>query len=301
MRPRRLIFAGLALLLAPVLYVIAQPIAPAHQPVVSGPVVVRGAPASTSAAPTFAASRPAPTATTPPSASGATPSAAATTAAITGSTTAATDPSVAGYIVDGSAFQAVTGSWVVPAITCGAVQRRSVATWVGIEAASRVTTERVGVTSLCQGGHSVETFAWYQAAPAAVVRFPATVATGDVVTATVSVDGTTFMFSLADARTGAQAGASRSLPSAARDAVAWLVDSRPLGCLGSCTGIALADFGQTGFAAARATGSGRQGTIGEPLWSRAQVTMTTTSGAPRAHPSVLSGGGASFTVDWLGP
>lgn len=301
MRPRWLILAGLALLLGPVLYVIAQPIAPAHQPVASGPVVVRSAPGSATASPTAAPSSTASTATTAPSAPGPTSSAAATTAAITGSTTTATDPAVAGYIVDGSAFQAVTGTWVVPTITCGAVQRRSVAGWVGIEAASRVTTERVGVTSLCEGGHTVETFAWYQAAPAAPVRLPGTVVAGDPITATVSASGTTFTFDLVDARTGAQARASRSLPSADHDAVAWLVDSRPLGCLGSCSGIALADFGRIGFTAARATGSGRLGTIGEPLWSRAAVTMTTTSGAPRARPSSLSGDGASFSVDWLGP
>ena len=293
--------AGLLLLLVPVAYLVIQPIAPAHQAGLTEPPILRGATPSTpqraSTVPSnvvIATSSLSPTATPsapPPS-----------TTPLIGLSTSATDPSVAGYVIGGSVFRAANASWIVPVITCGSVQRRAVATWIGIGSSASGTRVRIGVTGVCLGGHAVEVFAWYQAAiVAAPVRLDVAVGGGDQVTAAITLDGGGYRFSLTDARSGGVGVAAGPLGRTPGDTASWLVDARPLGCGTECSGASLADFGRLTFSQAQAVGRTGPGTISEPLWSRTQVTMTTTAGQPRATTSGLSGGGSTFAVDWVRP
>jgi Peptidase A4 family len=295
---RRLILVGLILLLAPIIYLLGQPITPAgvvsateglvRSPLPVEPAASASASAAATRTPVPTATAPRVSATPPPPASGP-----------TGLTSSTTDPSVAGYIVSGSSFTSVRGTWQIPSITCGSVQDHSVAVWIGTEGVSGGASAQVGTSTLCVRG-ALQTFAWYQAAPAAAVRLSVAVAPGQTVSGAVTSSGTTFTFSLIDESSGARATATATLAGAPRDAAAWFVDRRPIGCRGTCTGYTLGDFGRIELSGAQATGSGRSGAIDEAAWSEARVSMVT-NGTTQAEASTLGSSGSAFTVTWLKP
>jgi hypothetical protein len=294
----------LGLLLVPLLYLLIQPIRPADSSgTTSPPLRPAGAsPLATGSEPPLASG---PAASPSASATGS-PGAGTSPGAVggplpTGATTAAQNGSVAGYVLGGSQFTAVRGTWVQPGISCSTVQRRTVSAWVGVDGYASGTAEEVGTASACGGQTGPRTFAWYQLYPHAAVVTPLVVRAGDALQAEVTVAAERFTLSLRDLTTGGAWSTTAVLPTASREAVAWLVDAHPVACGGACSGYTLADFGSLTFTGLSATGNGHPGTLDDPLWSRERITMVDSSGAAKAAPGTLDPQGAAFTVAWLRP
>src|SRR5919197_4952833 len=103
-----------------------------------------------------------------------------------------------GYAVTGptGAVSHVTGSWVVPAVTCATGETSYAAFWIGIDGDSSNTVEQIGTDSDCQDG--VPTYyAWFEFFPFRP-RFITTVpvAPGDVIAAEVTYHASTGKFEL---------------------------------------------------------------------------------------------------------
>jgi hypothetical protein len=94
----------------------------------------------------------------------------------------------AGYAADGKTYTSVSGSWVVPSITCSKTQDSSTSPWVGIDGWNSPTVEQIGMDQNCN--HGKLSFApWVEMYPADSIYFTETVKPGDAITASVTYQG----------------------------------------------------------------------------------------------------------------
>jgi hypothetical protein len=233
----------------------------------------------------------------------------------------------AGYVAgssDGSTqFSNVSGSWVQPTSKCGTGQDDA-AFWVGIGGSgsdgqsssygsalgdgSSTSLEQIGTEGNCTG-NGTQYYAWYELVPAAPVQLNLSIHPGDTITASVSVNGDSTAFSLTDKTTGQSFSKTVSSPNPDTSSAEWIAEA-PSECdgSGSCTPLALSDFGTVDFTSASATANGHTGTISDSNWSSEAVALGSggsydisyggggnTAGAT---PSTLSSDGSSFSVAW---
>ncbi|MGO9967583.1 MAG: G1 family glutamic endopeptidase [Bryobacteraceae bacterium] len=218
-----------------------------------------------------------------------------------------------GYAVTGPNITDVKGSWIVPAVTCSAApasprsrnqaqQAQYSAFWVGIDGYSSSTVEQVGTDSDCEGGKP-DYYAWFEFYPHpsySVNNFP--VKPGDLISAEVSYNGSTKLFTvtLADETSGKSFSTSTSVPSAARSSAEWIAEA-PSGGSGvlSLADFSTVDFGQNYTSLGNtcdATVNGTAGAIGS-FGTNQAITMVSVSGADEAVPSALANG-TSFVISW---
>jgi Peptidase A4 family len=211
-----------------------------------------------------------------------------------------------GYVVTGPAGSVsdVTGSWVVPAVTCATSKTAASSFWIGIDGDASPTVEQIGTDSDCQ--HGVPTyFAWFEFFPFAARRVGTVpVAPGDVITAAVTYEASSHTFTLALTNVTQQAAFTVSRPFPARRASAeWIAEAPSSG--GGV--LPLADFGTveygvdfTGVSATNtATINGITAPIGSFGTAVQAITMVSQSKAIKAQPSGLSPDGTSFSVTWV--
>jgi Peptidase A4 family len=102
-----------------------------------------------------------------------------------------------GYVVTGSTFTSVTGSWHVPTVACGPTAT-STSVWAGLDGYSSPTVEQIGTTVACSGG-TASYYAWYELYPSPPVVFSNTVKPGDQIKTSVTADGSgKFTFKISD-------------------------------------------------------------------------------------------------------
>jgi Peptidase A4 family len=226
----------------------------------------------------------------------------------------------AGYVVGGSGssnqqFRSVSGSWVQPTANCTSGQGNS-AFWIGLGGSGQSESlEQDGTEADCSANGTPSYFAWYEMVPKAPVQVNMTIHAGDHMSSKVTVDGNNVSFWLADETTGATFSKTFQMSNPDTSSAEWIAEA-PSQCsqgLSSCTPLPLADFGTAQFSNATATDTnGHTGTISDPSWSAAAVTLspgasnmgfasydpTSQSNSAGATPSSLSSDGSSFSVAW---
>jgi len=205
----------------------------------------------------------------------------------------------AGYAVQTSltkpmngAVTDVQGTWIVPAVICSATNSYS-SFWIGIDGYSSNTVEQIGTDSDCSSGKAVY-YAWYEMYPKYPVNLAMAITPGHTMSAEVKFLGSgNFQLTITDLTTGATFLTTQKSPSAKRSSAEWIAEAPWSGGV-----LPLAKFGTVSFTSAQATLNGHPGSISDTAWQNDAITMTTSSGAPKATPSTLSSDGSSFSITW---
>ena len=212
----------------------------------------------------------------------------------------------------GLEFTSVTGTWTVPVTTCDSTSTASAAFWVGLGGSSDTATglEQTGTGADCSNG-TAKYYAWYEILPAASVTVPLKVKPGDQITTSVNVSGTTVLVQIKN-RTR-KTRFTKALTVAAPDlsSAEWIAEA-PSACsnTGRCTVLPLANFGTVNFTRAAVIASAHPGTITDPTWANAAISLVPqsssrffaardSSSTAGATPGVLSADGRSFPVSWV--
>ncbi|MHB8657032.1 MAG: G1 family glutamic endopeptidase [Solirubrobacteraceae bacterium] len=214
----------------------------------------------------------------------------------------------AGYAVHrpGVSFRYVAGAWRQPTATCTRGEEAFSAIWVGIGgySVSSSALEQIGTEVDCTALGRVSSSAWLELIPAPSQTISLRVRPGDLMGASVTVNGHQVTLAIDDATT--RRSFKRTLYAAAIDTASaeWIVEA-PSDCLSSnqCQTLPLADFGSAmvGMASARTT-AGHPGTIGDRAWDRTRITLLPGGrrfvgyGVPEAIPTELSGADNAFKV-----
>jgi Peptidase A4 family len=217
-------------------------------------------------------------------------------------TVSTTSANWAGYALRraGTTFRTVSGTWTVPAVACTAGRATYSANWVGLGGYSTTAKalEQLGTESDCSRSGKASYAAWFEVVPAAASTAKLTVKPGDVITASVQVRGRVVTLKLIDRTRGTTATKVVRASAVDLTSAEWIVEAPAL-CSGSttsdasCAQTALADFGATGFSAARATTSaGHTGTILDAAWTPVAIALRATT------PGALDEAGAAFAVTY---
>lgn len=194
-----------------------------------------------------------------------------------------------GYAIPTNAVSDVKGSWIVPSLTCTAVNTYSSA-WVGIDGYSDNTVEQTGTEQDCANGQAVYS-AWYEMYPKPAFRVNLALKAGDLISAEVKyLGGNQFVLSLTN-NTNGQTFTTRQTSKGKRQSAEWIMEAPWSGGV-----LPLANFGTIQFSSASAVINGQTGSVNS--WANDPITMTDSSGSPKAIPGVLSNNGSSFNVDW---
>lgn len=233
----------------------------------------------------------------------------------------ATSENWSGYVAQGSSasgqsnFRSVSGSWVVPSVDCSS-GRGYASFWVGLGGAGQARAlEQTGTEASCSTSGAVSYSAWYELVPAAPVTVDMAATPGDTVSGRVTVNGSSVTVSLSNQTTGASFKRTLTMTDPDVSSAEWIAEA-PSACqqgTSGCTTLPLADFGTVRFSHASATTvAGHTGTISDPGWSAAAVSLSPSSetlgldgvqlasqdASAGATPSSLTDDGAAFSVTW---
>ncbi len=228
-----------------------------------------------------------------------------------------------GYVAGGSSsaspatrFKSVAGSWVAPAANCTSTNAGGgySAFWVGLGGAGQTEAlEQAGTEANCSADGQTSYFAWYELVPSAPVTVDLAVHPGDQISTRVTVQGTSVDVSISDQTTGQSFTKQLTMSNPDVSSAEWIAEA-PSSCDGSasrCAPLPLTDFGTVKFTSASATTTdGHTGSIADPNWSTAAVSLTpgasssgfggvdlsTGQSSGSATPSALSPDGSSFSV-----
>jgi hypothetical protein len=215
------------------------------------------------------------------------------------SVVASTSTNWSGYAVSTSrgAVTAVSGSWVVPAVTGSGTAYSS--SWVGVDGFNSSTVEQIGTDSDLANG-TPQYYAWYEMYPSGSLEVPVTIHAGDAISAAVTYGSGAFTLSLTDVTTGQSYQTTQTAPGAQRSSAEW-IEEAPSSFFGV---LPLANFGTVAFSKAQAAVGGTTGPI-DAAWSNAQVNkinMVSRFGATEDTTSALGDSGttatSSFTVTY---
>lgn len=229
----------------------------------------------------------------------------------------------AGYAIhhSGVNFTKVIGAWTQPDATCTAGEPTYSSVWVGIGGYSESSRalEQIGTEADCSAAGKAVSSAWYELVPASSRTIRLTIDAGDHVRASVSVVGSQVALTLDDLTR--HRSFTKTLHASTLDTTSaeWIVEA-PSVCDAagavSCQTLPLADFGSTGFSAARAASTaGHTGSIEDRTWTTTKISLTEAArrfigaGGPpgqdaaadvTAVPSALTAAGSAFTVTYQG-
>jgi hypothetical protein len=228
----------------------------------------------------------------------------------------------AGYAVhhSGLNFTKVIGAWTQPKATCTAGEPTYSSVWVGIGGYSETSQalEQIGTEADCSATGKAVSSAWYELVPAASRTIKLTIDAGDHVQASVSVVGQQVALTLHNLTR--HRSFTKTLHASTLDTTSaeWIVEA-PSVCgvsrSGACQTLPLADFGSTGFSAARATSTaGHTGSIADRKWTTTKISLAEgghrfigmggppgqAAAAVTAVPSALTAAGSAFTVTYRG-
>jgi hypothetical protein len=212
----------------------------------------------------------------------------------------------AGYAVTGTPVTNVSGSWVQPAATCPGNKLEQAAFWVGIDGFSSTdpTVQQIGTDSDCVKGTRKHPgppiyYAWFEMFPGPlVVLDQATnpVNPGDLLSASVTVSGTSYVLDLVDA--GHWSFTTTQTSSTALNASAeWVAEAPTAFVNGKSKILPLSPFGSVTFSAASVNGLPISGA---GLVSN-QITMSRNRKGTKvkAATSLLNLPGTAFTITWV--
>src|SRR5262245_556546 len=222
----------------------------------------------------------------------------------------------AGYVVTGTTFSSVTGTWVQPELDCTTAGTSASAFWVGLggNTDGSNTLEQAGTGAECKADGTASYYAWYELVPAPSVTIPLAVRPGDTITATVTVSGTKVTMQVTNVTTGKTVTKVKRTAAPDTSSAEWVAEAPSL-CSGSgyCRTVTLSDFGRVKFTKASATSAdGHTGSISDGAWTATSIELVADSGGPgygrydaydaaaSAIPTALSVRGTVFAVKWQG-
>jgi Peptidase A4 family len=184
----------------------------------------------------------------------------------------------AGYVASGSGatFRHVSGTWVVPALTCTDGRSYS-AHWVGLGGyhSRSQALEQIGTEADCTASGGSRYTAWYELVPSASVRVHMTVAAGDQMSASVAVAGRAVTLRLVDVTRGKVFSRTLHPQTVDTSSADWIVEAPSVCDASGCATTPLANFGLTGLSRARATtASGHTGPISDPAWTATAINLS---------------------------
>lgn len=198
--------------------------------------------------------------------------------------TRSTSTNWAGYSATGGTFRSVSATWKQPAATCTAATAYS-SFWVGLDGDGTNTVEQIGTDADCSSGKPVY-YAWYEMYPKFPVNLSLTIRPGDIVSASVTTNGTgSFTLTIRDTTRGGSFTTTQRLKSAKLGSAEVIAEAPSSGGV-----LPLANFGSVAFSAATVNGQ----PIGSFHPDRIDMVSGTTT---KASTSALSNGKA-FTVTW---
>ncbi|MGO8872937.1 MAG: G1 family glutamic endopeptidase [Acidimicrobiales bacterium] len=213
-----------------------------------------------------------------------------------------------GYAGTGSGFDAVTGRWMVPAVTCTGTSTTYSSEWIGIDGDTSSSVEQDGTEADCLGG-TPSYDAWYElygdssqngGDEIELSRATYPVSPGDSMTASVTEAAGAWTFVLEDVSNAHADWSFTSEPiafSAAQSSAEWIIE-RPEICGTSCSLASLADFGSATMAGCTASTAELTAAPIDAFPSTA-IEMVNRSGSHvLAAPSALSASGTSFSDTW---
>jgi hypothetical protein len=221
----------------------------------------------------------------------------------------------AGYAVhhSGVSFRKVSGSWRQPNVACTPGVQTYSAYWVGLGgyALDSRALEQTGTEVDCSPKGKTVSSAWYELVPAASKSIRLTVRPGDLVRASVTVNGNKVSIRLRDVTRHHGFHRTFNAPTVDVSSAEWIVEA-PSQCftLDSCQTLPLADFASAKFDSASAKSTtGASGSITDPAWQWTKIRLT--PGGHRfavshgsgptvgtASPSSLLAKGTSFDVNY---
>jgi hypothetical protein len=147
----------------------------------------------------------------------------------------------AGYVIHGSTYKTVSGSWTQPAVKCTAGDQYS-SYWVGLDGYDSDSIEQIGTEADCVN-KVAEYSAWYEMYPAYPVDYTTTIKPGDEITASVAFSGTdTFTLTIKDTTEGWTKTATKVSSGDARSSAECIVSAPYSGEV-----LPVADFGTFTF------------------------------------------------------
>jgi hypothetical protein len=207
-----------------------------------------------------------------------------------------------GYAVTGleGSISSVTGSWIVPTVNCEGTNPAigAASFWIGIDGYTTATVEQTGTDSDCANGTPLY-YAWYEFFPDPGITITTiSVQPGDVMSASVTYNGTEFTATIENQRTHQTFTRSKAVAAAKRSSAEWIGES-PAGPLPNY-GSAFFGEDETGFLrTCEATLNSDTVPIGKfPSQIVHAITMVSSTGATEAAPSALSPDGSSFAIEW---
>ncbi|MGW3044024.1 G1 family glutamic endopeptidase [Kitasatospora sp. NPDC001159] len=193
------------------------------------------------------------------------------------------DQTWGGYSDTGKTFTSVSAEWTVPSLDCKATPNSAVSPWVGLDGFNSRTVEQIGFDQDCSNG-AAEYHPWVEMYPADSVYFTEKIHAGDIIKASVSVQGTKFTLTESDTTQGWSKTFHETGSDALSSAEVIVED------LGSSIPV-VADFGHITFRNATANGVplASTGTPHSTNLERGSTQLTSNS-------KVNSDG---FTITWL--
>lgn len=211
-------------------------------------------------------------------------------------------------------FSDVTASFRVPAVSCSGGTAAYSAFWVGLGGFSSEAQalEQTGVDADCTEAGRPRYYAWYELVPAAAVQVGLRVAAGDVVTTSVVVNGTDVLVQVKNRTRGVTFTRHLTMANPDVGSAEWVAEA-PSACSSTgsfCRVLPLANFGTVGFLNVAAVADGHAGTLVDPTWSAARISLVPRSDrgffgsvdnmtAAGATPQAVSADGRSFVVRYL--
>jgi hypothetical protein len=199
----------------------------------------------------------------------------------------------AGYVALAGNYTAVSGSWVVPAVTGNGTSETAEAAWIGIGGVFSGDLIQTGTESTIEADGTVSTAAFYELLPSpALLILNMNVSAGDSMSANIAqTAANTWQISISDTTKGQNYSTVVTYVSSLSTAE-W-IEEDPSYANGSQ--VPYANFNLVSFVSGTAT---RNGTSASVAGSSGQpITMVSSStGQPVATPSVLASNGLTFNV-----
>lgn len=211
-------------------------------------------------------------------------------------------------------YSNVTATWKQPKATCSAGTPAYSAFWVGLGGFSVGSNglEQVGTDSDCSASGQPVYFAWYELVPDPSVRVNLKINAGDTITTAVVVNGTNVLVQIKDRTRKTSVTKTLTMADPDVSSAEWIAEA-PSECdpRGNCSVLPLADFGNVVFTKIATTANTHAGTLVDPTWATAQISLVPDSrahsffGSPDdassagATPSAASPDGRMFSVGWL--
>jgi Peptidase A4 family len=232
-----------------------------------------------------------------------------------------------GYVVTGAGgsatsasgsttFTDVTGTWTVPAATCGLATASAAAIWVGLGGFTigSQQLEQAGTDSDCSLTGAPTYYVWYELVPQPSVTVKLKVRPGDVVTATVLVKGSDVLVQVKNRTRKTVFTKHLQMANPDLSSAEWITEA-PSECsaFGFCRVVTLTNFGSVTFSKLAALGNGQGGTItSNPGWAATPIQLVPqarrffgeaaradqNSAGAGATPAGLTSDGTSFSVNY---